>query len=119
MNLAQVADYFFLSDRIELPEAPKIGIVLTAITKNEKKLLEISQISPHGKAGEAGLLKGDILKEVNGFIVNEMSDIRIAMVNAQEGETVVMKILRKDGSALIEIQIEVELSSSPSPMMHP
>jgi len=119
MNLKQVADYYFLSDMAELPEPPRIGIVLVTITKDENNYIEISQISPHGKAGEGGLLKGDILKEINGVIIYEMSDIRIAMVNAEEGETVDMKILRSDGSAEIEMQLEVELSSSPPPMIHP
>ncbi len=118
-NLAQVADYYFLAGASDLPETPKIGIVLTTVEDDNQAYLKISQISPHGKAGEAGLLEGDILKTINGFQVKEMADLRIAMMDAKEGETIVIKVLRNDGNTQMEKAFQVELSSSPPPMMHP
>ena len=56
-DLAQVADYFFLATPTELPESPKIGIILDAQKENGQSFLKISQLSPHGKAAAAGLLK--------------------------------------------------------------
>jgi aminopeptidase N len=119
VNLAEVADYFFIANPVELQENPKIGIVLTPVTEKNQNYLKISQISPHGKAGEAGLLAGDIIQEINGFLIEEMSDLRIAMIDAQEGETVTIKILRDEDSAKTEMEFTVELSPSSPPMMHP
>ena len=118
-NLAQVADYYFLAGASDLPETPKIGIVLTTVEDGNQAYLKISQISPHGKAGEAGLLEGDILTTINGFQVKDMADLRIAMMDAGEGETISVKVLRKDGNTQMEKEFQVELSSSPLPMMHP
>jgi len=118
-DLIEVADYFIIASPVQLPESPKIGIVLVPAAGENQKFLEISQISPHGKAGEAGLLVGDILKEFNGFLIEEMSDLRIAMVDSLEGETVTITILRDKDGAEIEMKLTVELSASPSPMMHP
>ncbi len=118
-NLTQVADYYFLAGASDLPETPKIGIVLTTVEDDNQAYLKISQISPHGKAGEAGLLEGDILKTINDFPVKDMADLRIAMMDAREGETVSVKILRNDGNTQLEKEFQVELSSSPPAMMHP
>ncbi|MBW2682674.1 MAG: ChaN family lipoprotein, partial [Deltaproteobacteria bacterium] len=118
-NLAQVADYYFLAGASDLPETPKIGIVLTTVEDDNQPYLKISQISPHGKAGEAGLLEGDILKTIKGFPVTDMADLRIAMMDAREGETILVKVLRNDGNSLVEKEFQVELSSSRPPMMHP
>jgi len=118
-NLTQVADYFFISDPAILPESPKIGIVLVPVKNDDRAFLKISQISPHGKAGEAGLQAGDILKEINGVLIEEMSDLRIAMIDAQEGETIIVTILRGKGDHKIEMQFSVELSIPHPLTMHP
>ncbi len=118
-NLAEIADFFFISNPIELPKSPKIGIVLAPVTGDDRNVLKISQISPHGKAGEAGLQAGDILKELDGLPIEEMSDLRIAMVDAQVGETVTITVLRNSGNAEAELMFTVELSLSPPPMTHP
>lgn len=118
-NLEEIADFFFISNPIQLPESPKIGIVLAPATKDSQNFLKISQISPHGKAEEAGLQAGDILKELDGFPIEEMSDLRIAMIDAEAGETVTIVILRGEGQTEVEMEFTVELSLSPPPMMHP
>ena len=118
-NLKKVADYFFISAPGELPKSPKIGIVLATATKDNRNFLKISQISPHGKAGEAGLQVSDILTKINGFLIDEMSDLRIAMIDAQEGETVMVTILRGDGNVQKEITVKVKLSLPPSQMLRP
>ena len=116
-NLAEVADFFFTSNPAELSERPKIGIVLVTTAKDDREYLKISQISPHGKAGDAGLQTGDILKKIDGFLIEEMSDLRIAMIDAKEGDTVDVTVLRDTDSAEIEMEIKVELTIPPQPAM--
>ena len=48
-----------------------------------------------------------------------MADLRIAMMDAEEGETISVKVLRNDGDTQMEKEFQVELSSPPPPMMHP
>ena len=110
-NLRKTADFFFLADTSSLPETPKIGIVLSPITNEiAKKGLVIDQLSPHGKAGEAGLMEGDILVRLNTTLITDMSDLRIAILDSSEGDVVEVEVLRgknkkKSHVFLIELTI--------------
>jgi uncharacterized iron-regulated protein len=118
-NLNQVADYFFLAAPAELPPSAKIGVVLSTETENGRSFQKITELSPHGKAAAAGLLAGDIVKEINSFPVSDMADLRIAMLDTKEGETVEIKVIRKKGGADQEHLFKVELTTPPSAPGHP
>ncbi len=118
-DLAQVADYYFLATPAELPESPKIGIVLVAETKNDQTFQKINQLSPHGKAAAAGLKEGDILKEVNGYPVSDMADLRIAMLGTTTGETINIKVVRKKDNDDHELLFKVELTIPPTSPCRP
>jgi uncharacterized iron-regulated protein len=118
-NIEKVADYFFLSTVPDLPEPPRIGIVLEPEKKEGRSFLKISGISPHGKAGKAGLVKNDILLELNGYPVSEMSDVRIAMINAESGKIIPVKVARRVDGKLQELLFNVELTVPPKTMAHP
>jgi uncharacterized iron-regulated protein len=118
-NLEQVADYYFLAAPAELPEAPQIGVVLDTETKNEHTFLKISQLSPHGKAAAAGLLEGDIVREVNGYPISDMADVRIAMLGTNIGETVDVKVVRTKSGENREHLFKVELTVPPAQQPHP
>jgi aminopeptidase N len=118
-NLERVADYYFLASGEELPETPKIGIVLLPQTAADNNTLIISSISPHGKAAAAGLLKGDVLKEINGFPVTNMADLRIAMLDTKAGDTIDIKIFREENGQSQEISLNVELTNPPASEPHP
>ncbi len=118
-DLAEVADYYFLAAPAELAEAPKIGVVLDAEQKEGRSFLKISQLSPHGKAAEAGLLVGDVLREVNGYPVSDMADLRIAMLGAKAGETIDIKVLRRKSGEDLELLCKVKLTTPPAPLPQP
>jgi len=115
-KLAEVADYYFFAAVSELAEAPKIGIILDTKDKDDRSFLQISQLSPHGKAAAAGLLTGDVLQQVNGYPVSDMADLRIAMLDAKAGETIDIKVIRTKGGEDAELLCKVELTIPPSPM---
>ncbi|MGB3225954.1 MAG: ChaN family lipoprotein [Desulforhopalus sp.] len=119
INLDQVADYFFLAAPAELSPSAKIGVVLSTETEDGLSFQKITELSPHGKAAAAGLLADDIVKEINGFPISDMADLRIAMLDARAGETVDIKVIRKKSSADQELLIEVELTTPPSSQAHP
>ena len=113
-DLAQVADYFFLAPPAELPEAAKLGIFLTTEEEDNHTFQKISQFSPHSKAEAAGLQKGDILKEVNGYSVSDMADLRVALFDAQAGERIDIKVVRKKDGVKQELPFKVELTVPPT-----
>ncbi len=118
-NLERVTDFYFLASGEELPETPKIGIVLLPQTAADNNSLVISNVSPHGKAAAAGLLKGDVLKEINGFPVANTTDLRIAMLDTKVGDTIDIKIIREENGQNQEISINVELTGPPASEPHP
>ena len=118
-NLDQVADYFFLAAPTELPESPKIGIVLVTKTENGHSYQKIGAFTPHGKAEAAGLLEGDIIKEINGYVVSDMAALRIAMFGTKAGETIDIKIKRKKDGEDLEKLFKVELTIPPASRSEP
>ncbi len=53
-NLEQVADYFFLAAPAELPESPKIGIILATETRKWSTLSENQPTQPPRQGGGCG-----------------------------------------------------------------
>lgn len=118
-NLQQIADYFFLSDPITLPHSPKLGIVLVPTESKGNRALQITQLSPHGQAGKAGLMKGDTLVEVGGRKIYEMADLRIAMLDATAGEYMEVKVMRYEEEGTRLLSFDIELTLPPKPASHP
>lgn len=118
-NLSQLADYFFLNSQGELPEIPKIGIVLISNDDDSRPGVKIHQLSPHGKAAAAGLQEGDRLISVNGVTVSEMADLRIAMLDTSPGDIIDVTIGRKKEDTEVSQTVQVELTISPAPADHP
>jgi len=118
-NLSEVADYYFLATPAELPESPKIGIVLTTHQENDQTLQKISQLSPHGKAAASGIKEGDILHEVNGYPISDMADLRIAMLDTKAGDIIDIKVIREKDNDEIELLFKVELTIPPASPPHP
>jgi len=118
-NLEQVADYYFLAEPAELPEAPIMGIILDPVTRDGHPMQKISQLSPKGKAAAAGLMADDILVEVNGYPVAEIADVRIAMFGMKAGEKVEVKVMRTKNDKEQELAFQVELTAPPTVEPHP
>lgn len=121
-NLRETTDYYFFPDNVSLPETPKIGIVLSPVNEeNTDKGLIIDQISPHGKAGDAGLKKGDLLIGINQHPIEDMADLRIAMLDAKEGDVVEAEVLRGKGNKEHHtLNVELTIPNlSKMPMGHP
>ncbi|WP_136805485.1 ChaN family lipoprotein [Desulfosediminicola flagellatus] len=121
VNLSKVADYFFLVEHMPAEEDPKIGIVLNERTdENEgENSIEIIDFSPHSKAQEAGLQKGDILVSLNGYPISTMEDIRIAMVDTASDSTIEVKVVRGEKEKMSEIRVQVKPLQMTSEKPHP
>jgi uncharacterized iron-regulated protein len=93
-NLQQTADYFFLVESHELPEAGKLGIQLSEESSDSGKLVTISGFTGGSHAPEAGLKEGDVILELDDWPILSFEDLRIAMVDARPGETVTLTYKR-------------------------
>ena len=121
-NLKETTDYYFFADNSSLPETPKIGIVLSPVTEeNTHKGLIIDQISPHGKAGEAGLMQGDLIIALNSHPIEDMPDLRIVMLNSKEGDFIEAEVLRgKKTKEHHTVKVELTIPKmSQMPIGHP
>jgi aminopeptidase N len=112
-DLDKVADYFFLAEARELPEIPKIGVILDTVEKEGQSFLKISEFSPHGKAAAAGLAEGDRIKEINGMAVADMADLNIAMLDSKKGDIIGVKVTRNDAGGERDLEFQVELTIPP------
>jgi hypothetical protein len=119
LDLDRITDYYFLASADELPERPKIGVTLVSEVKEGRSFLKIDQISPHGKAGAAGLLAGDILLEAGGMKVTEMADLLIVMLDANPGDSITVKVARKIEDEERIMDFQVELTVPPPSQPHP
>lgn len=118
-NLSQVADYYFFSAPAILPELPKIGVVLGS-GADAGETLTITKFSPHGKAEEAGLREGDVIRKINGLAVADMADLRIAMLDTREGDRIDIAVSRQqDKNSAQELLFTVELTIPPKMPDHP
>ena len=91
-------DFLLYTRAIELTPSPKVGVVLDVEGADKDPAqgrVRIVQISPHGKAGAAGLKEKDILVAVNQMAVHDINDIKIALLDKEVGDKVPLKVLRR------------------------
>jgi uncharacterized iron-regulated protein len=115
-------DFFFLADPVDLEPVGKMGLVLAVaeVKKGEKKGLEINEISPLGKAGQAGVQKDDILIAINNAAISSMEDVRLALMDSQAGDHVTLRLLRQnERQQTEEKEVEMELSNLEMGRPHP
>ncbi|MBC8207993.1 MAG: PDZ domain-containing protein, partial [Desulfobulbaceae bacterium] len=78
--------------------------------------LIIRELSPQGKAKEAGVKEGEIILAIDNYPVRDMNDLRIAMLDARVGERLQITLQMKNGKPVERI---VELSSLETIKPHP
>ena len=93
-EIAEMADYFFVSPPRDLPPAAKMGILLESRQEGKSGSLRISGFGPESGADEAGLQKDDVLLNVNDLPVRDMDDVRIALLDAKSGDAVRVTVER-------------------------
>jgi aminopeptidase N len=120
-NLAAMADYYFVSQEIPLPDAAKMGIVLESGPEGSPASLRITGFSPSSKAEEAGLRKEDVLLDIDGLGLRDMDDVRIALLDARPGQKVVLGIERggKEGETKKRLEYTIELIQPSADRPHP
>jgi uncharacterized iron-regulated protein/Tfp pilus assembly protein PilO len=120
-QLTQMADYFFVSPAENLPEAAMMGIVLESQKSANGPALRISGFTPDSKADEAGLQKDDALLTLDGFPIENMDDVRIALLDARPGEKIEVTVERggQKGAEKKELRVSVALIRPAAEAVHP
>jgi len=119
-DLALTTDFFFLVPPVTLEPIGKMGLVLAADKEGKQKGLKVNDISPAGKAGQAGVQKGDLLLAINGTAVNTMEDVQLMLMNFQAGDQVKLRLLRQNKKQQPEEkELELELSNLEKLRIHP
>ena len=115
-------DYLMLTTSKELQPAGKIGVVLDTVDKTEDTpaQVRIVRISPHGKAGQAGLQENDIILAINDFPVSSVGDLKAGLLDKKPGETVTLKIKREQKIMRIKVELSnMDMSTMMMPPGHP
>ncbi|MFN8670712.1 MAG: DegQ family serine endoprotease [Candidatus Sericytochromatia bacterium] len=88
----------------------KLGIEIEPISKDTLKELGInkevkgvivSDINETSNASEGGLMKGDIIQEINRIRIDDIADFNKAVKPIKEGDSVLMKVLRGNNIMLL------------------
>ncbi len=104
-----VADLFFYPPSIALPSAGKLGVQL-ADRPDSKGGMVIQGLTEDSGAQAAGLKAGDRLLRIDGQLIRDYTDVRLALLDARPGQRVQVDLAR---SALLGadeyLTLEVEL----------
>ncbi len=99
-------DYRMQTRSIELEPQGKIGVILTqGESERSGKFVRIAAISPHGKAGLAGLDKEDIILAINGEKISSIADLKYILLDRQAGDTVSVTHLRRGKEHVSEVEL--------------
>ncbi|MCI5121997.1 MAG: PDZ domain-containing protein [Candidatus Electrothrix sp. AUS4] len=115
------ADYLMFTEEVELPPAGKIGVALKEEKQTEDRpsRVEITDISPLGKASEADLQQGDLILAVDNSPITSIGDLKIALLDKKPGETVQLNIVRKDKVMNIKVELSDMEKAAMLPPGHP
>ncbi len=113
-NQEDTADYVFFSPPAGLPPLPLLGVILEG-TENGEGVL-VTALTPQGPAKEAGVREKDIILAIDSEPVNDIEDVKIAMLYKEKKDAVTVRIRR---SAFLfgrkELEIKIPLKSAKNP----
>ncbi len=87
----QVADYMLLPAPLRLPKEVRMGVVLDTSKLGQ---LSIDGFAENSPAIAVGLKKGDRLLSIDGELLTQMADLKIALLDKNIGDKVQVKVRR-------------------------
>ncbi len=101
-----IGTYVLFPEPLNPPFTPALGV----IAKESGGRVSIAAFPPESAALKAGLKEGDVITSVNGWRVETVSDIKIALFDREPGQAVSVKAERKRfflGSRELEFRLEL------------
>lgn len=85
-------DYLLFSPEVKLPPAGLIGITMT----DSKNGVLVKSVSVHGSALKAGVLKGDVIIEIDGQKMKSSSDVKLWGLDKKPNMITELKLRRNN-----------------------
>jgi membrane-associated protease RseP (regulator of RpoE activity) len=101
---SHVTDYSLVSKTEALPPAPKMGLAM-----ERKDGVRVKSVTPGGAAAMAGIMKDDRIVKIDTTDVKSAGDVRLALLDKQPGDRIVMRVERKNGPAKEDLTVELVL----------
>jgi membrane-associated protease RseP (regulator of RpoE activity) len=86
----EIADYVFQPPKVEIKRTPKLGVVLEEV----KEGLLIKELKPGSLAEKIGLMREDVILEINNKRVHKVSDLKLILTFLEDDENLIFKIKR-------------------------
>ncbi len=93
----------------------RLGIIGQGVTENQSELyympigLFVTEVVEGSGAYVAGILPGDVITEVNGYVINNAYALESAMCETQSGSTVTVVVSRMGAVGYVPIEFMVTL----------
>ncbi len=94
----EAGDFFLFPPAEEVENSPKLGIGLT----DDNATLLVKSVMPGSPADKGGVKAGDIIKEFDGHIINDLNDLKTELFFKKVGDRARLKILREGKSIELE-----------------
>ena len=89
---------------------PRIGVKIQDVEEGSGvKILEVNENTP---AAKAGLLKDDIINEINGDAIKSVDDLREKISKAKEGDVYKIRYTRRGSSETVELKFPKKLKTA-------
>ncbi|UCF86736.1 MAG: ChaN family lipoprotein, partial [Nitrospiraceae bacterium] len=100
-----IADFVLFPKPVEGISSPKLMVFL----ERENQRFKITGFPEESVSEKAGLKTGDILLVIDNILIEKLDDIKIQLLYKKQGETVRVKVLRKEEQREKTMEFEVEL----------
>jgi len=86
-----IGTYVLFPRPVDPPFSARLGV----ITREMHGAVTIQEFSPDSLALKAGLKEGDVITFINGWRIESVSDIKIALFDKEPGQTINVNVVRK------------------------
>jgi len=88
---SDIGDFVLFPNPVTPPVSPKLGVLL----QEEEGRIKVKDLLPGSMAQKAGIKKDDTFVSIDGWKIESIEDVKIALFDKKIGETVTVKVLRK------------------------
>jgi serine protease Do len=93
-------------------------VELQSSIKNGREVV-LSQVFPDSPAQEAGLMAGDILRQIGDYPIESLDDLRNAMFYTRVGQYVDLRALRGDEIRRFSVKVDARPADEPMQVVEP
>jgi len=96
-----IADFVLVTTKLKGKKSPKLGVIV----EEKDQTLVIMGVVDKSPAKNAGLQKGDIIKQFAGKSITSLADLKLTLFYSKTGTTLKIKIKRDDKTVDKEIEL--------------